>query len=109
LQARVAAFLASRADVLKSKLLSLVAQKAADDPFKKVKKMIKDLIFKLMEEAREEAEAKGWCDTEMTTNKQTRDKKSADIESQGRDRRAICRDCQTHTGHQRPPGCYKGD
>jgi len=81
LQARVAAFLASRADVLKSKLLSLVAQKAADDPFKKVKKMIKDLIFKLMEEAREEAEAKGWCDTEMTTNKQTRDKKSADIES----------------------------
>jgi hypothetical protein len=81
LQERVAAFLASRADVLKSKLLSLVAQKAADDPFKKVKKMIKDLIFKLMEEAREEAEAKGWCDTEMTTNKQTRDKKSADIES----------------------------
>merc|ERR1719399_1145778 len=81
LQARVAAFLASRADVLKSKLLSLVAQKAADDPFKKVKKMIKDLVFKLMEEARQEAEAKGWCDTELTTNKQTRDKKSADIES----------------------------
>merc|ERR1719359_463133 len=81
LQARVAAFLASRADVLKSKLLSLVAQKAADDPFKKVKKMIKDLIFKLMEEAREEAEHKGWCDTELTTNKQTRDKKTADVES----------------------------
>jgi CHASE3 domain sensor protein len=81
LQERVAAFLASRADVLKSKLLSLVAQKAADDPFKKVKKMIKDLIYKLMEEAREEAEHKGWCDTELTTNKQTRDKKSADIES----------------------------
>merc|ERR1719217_115351 len=42
LQARVAAFLASRADVLHSKLLSLVVQKAEDDPFKKVKKMIKD-------------------------------------------------------------------
>merc|ERR1719420_287817 len=65
LQERVAAFLASRADVLKSKRLSLVAQKAGDDPFKKVKKMIKDLIFKLMEEAREEAEHKGWCDTEL--------------------------------------------
>jgi len=39
-QRRVAAFLASRADVLKSQLLSLVAQKAADDPFKKVLKMI---------------------------------------------------------------------
>jgi len=81
LQARVAAFLASRADILHSKLLSLVAQKAEDDPFKKVKKMIKDLVYKLMEEAREEAEHKGWCDTELTTNKQTRDKKSADIES----------------------------
>merc|ERR1719321_1917244 len=80
-QARVAAFLASRADVLHSKLLSLVAQKAEDDPFKKVKKMIKDLVYKLMEEAREEAEHKGWCDTELTTNQQTRDKKSADIES----------------------------
>jgi len=81
LQARVAAFLASRADVLHSKLLSLVAQKAEDDPFKKVKKMIKDLVYKLMEEAREEAEHKGWCDTELTTNQQTRDKKSADVES----------------------------
>merc|ERR1719272_1406088 len=80
-QARVAAFLASRGDVLKSRLLSLVAQKVADDPFKKVKKMIKDLIYKLMEEAREEAEHQGWCNTELTTNKQTRDKKSADIES----------------------------
>merc|ERR1719310_2152446 len=80
-QERVAAFLASRGDDLKSKLLSLVAQKVADDPFKKVKKMIKDLIYKLMEEAREEAEHKGWCDTELTTNKQTRDKKSADVES----------------------------
>merc|ERR1719261_361142 len=81
LQERVAAFLASRGDDLKSKLLSLVAQKLADDPFKKVKKMIKDLIYKLMEEARQEAEHKGWCDTELTTNKQTRDKKSADVES----------------------------
>merc|ERR1719389_1323164 len=58
LQVRVAAFLANRADVLHSKLLSLIAQKAEDDPFKKVKKMIKDLIYKLMEEAREEAEHK---------------------------------------------------
>merc|ERR1719198_61952 len=33
--------------------------------------MIKDLIVKLMEEATEETEHKGWCDTEMTSNKQT--------------------------------------
>merc|ERR1719388_267581 len=41
--------------------------------------MIKDLIVKLMEEATAEAEQKGWCDTELTTNKQTRDSKSADV------------------------------
>merc|ERR1719235_2499386 len=80
-QDQVAAFLANRGEVLKSKLLSLLAQKVADDPFKKVKKMIKDLVYKLMEEARQEAEHKGWCDTELTTNKQTRDKKSADVEA----------------------------
>merc|ERR1719161_3139405 len=33
--------------------------------------MIKDLIVKLMEEATAEAEHKGWCDTELTTNEQT--------------------------------------
>merc|ERR1719498_2358312 len=41
--------------------------------------MIKDLISKLMEEATSEAEHKGWCDTELTTNKQTRDKKTAEV------------------------------
>merc|ERR1719434_257000 len=34
--------------------------------------MIKDLIVRLMEEANEEAEHKGWCDTELSTNEQTR-------------------------------------
>merc|ERR1719217_797453 len=41
--------------------------------------MIKDLISKLMEEATSEAEHKGWCDTELTTNKQTRDKKTSEV------------------------------
>merc|ERR1719409_353436 len=41
--------------------------------------MIKDLIVKLMEEATSEAEHKGWCDTELTTNKQTRDKKTSEV------------------------------
>merc|ERR1719263_2264410 len=41
--------------------------------------MIKDLIVKLMEEATAETEAKGFCDTELTTNKQTRDKKTSEV------------------------------
>ena len=42
----------------------------ADDPFKKVKNMIKDLIVRVMEEANKEAEHKGWCGTELSTNEQ---------------------------------------
>merc|ERR1719274_481741 len=38
--------------------------------------MIKDMIQKLMQEATEEAEHKGFCDTELTMNKQTRDSKT---------------------------------
>merc|ERR1719263_2669196 len=51
------------------------------DPFKKVSKMIKDLIVKLMEEANEEAEHKGWCDAELSTNKQTRDSKTDEADA----------------------------
>lgn len=79
LQERISMFLADRATKIDSRLLSLVSQRVAVDPFNKVKKMIKDLISKLMEEATGETEHKGWCDTELSTNKVTRDAKSADI------------------------------
>merc|ERR1719321_1776315 len=55
--------------------------RVSEDPFKKVKKMIKDLIVKLMEEANEEAEHKGWCDTELSTNEQTRKEKTEAVET----------------------------
>merc|ERR1719487_2043615 len=80
-QKNVAAFLQGRAAALQSRVLSLVAAKVSADPFEKVKKMIKDLIVRLMEEAGEEAEHKGWCDTELATNKQTREAKSAEVET----------------------------
>merc|ERR1719380_121056 len=80
-KARVVSFLKSRAKELNSRVLSTLATRAQDDPFKKVKKMIKDLIVKLMEEANEEAEHKGWCDTELSTNEQTRKEKTEAVET----------------------------
>ena len=43
--------------------------------------MVKDLIVRLMEEANEEASHKGWCDTELSTNEQTRKEKTAAVET----------------------------
>jgi len=43
--------------------------------------MTKDLIVRLMEEANEEAEHKGWCDTELATNEQTRREKTEAVET----------------------------
>jgi chromosome segregation ATPase len=80
-QKNVAAFLQHRAEELQSRVLSLVATKVAEDPFAKVRKMIKDLIVRLMEEANEESEHKGWCDTELGTNKQTRETKAQQVET----------------------------
>merc|ERR1719454_705973 len=65
-----------RSKVLNSRLLSALAVRVEADPFKKIKKLIKDLITKLLEEANEEATHKGWCDVELGTNKQTRREKS---------------------------------
>jgi len=62
-------------------VLMALAMHVAEDPFTKVKVMIKDLIVKLMEEASEEAEHKGWCDTEMAANKQVRNEKTAAVET----------------------------
>jgi len=78
---RVAAYLHDQANKLDSRILSALAVRADEDPFKKVKKMIKDLITKLLEEANEEAEHKGWCDTELSTNEQTRNEKTTAVEA----------------------------
>jgi len=79
--AKVAAFLQKKSNSIGSHILALIATKAGEDPFIKVKQMIKDLIVKLMEEAAEEAEHKAWCDTELSSNEQTRKEKTAAVES----------------------------
>merc|ERR1740122_819907 len=78
---KAAVFLSTRASELNSRLPSTVASRVSADPFRKVKKMIKDLITRLMEEANEEAEHKGWCDTELSTNEQTRKEKTEAVET----------------------------
>jgi len=79
-QQKTAFYLEEQAKRLNSRVLSALAVKVTDDPFGKVKKMIKDLIVRLMEEANEEAEHKGWCDTELSTNEQTRKEKTESVQ-----------------------------
>merc|ERR1719217_906750 len=67
--------------MMHSRVLSAIALRVASDPFAKIKKMIKDLIIKLMEEANEEASHKGWCDMELATNKQTREQKTEAVQT----------------------------
>lgn len=77
---KAVAFLQDRAKKTGSQYLAVVAEHMAADPFVKVKKMIKDLIVKLMEEANAEADGKAYCDTELGTNKMTREDKQAEVE-----------------------------
>jgi len=80
MQTKVASFLNDQATRIHSRVLSALAIRVADDPLRKVKQMIKDLIVRLMEEANQEAEKKGWCDTELKGNEMTRDEKTARVE-----------------------------
>jgi chromosome segregation ATPase len=78
-QDEVAEFLAHKATELNSKMLSMLAEHAAADPFVKVRKMIKDMIIRLTEEAAQESEHKGWCDGELGANKLQRESKTEDV------------------------------
>jgi uncharacterized protein YoxC len=79
----VVAYLQHNANSLNSRNLNLLAEQistlAMADPFAKVKKMIDTMITKLLEEANEEADHKGWCDKEMGVNAQTRDGKTEEV------------------------------
>jgi len=80
LKSRVAAFLSIKSKELNSRILSVLATHVDADPFKKVIKMIKDLITKLQEEAAAEASHKEWCDNELSSNEQTRKEKTEQVE-----------------------------
>jgi hypothetical protein len=80
-RARLTLYLQNQAQVLNSRVLSMVAARAEADPFAKVKTMIKDLIARLMEEASQESDHKGWCDAELSTNEQVRKEKTEKVET----------------------------
>merc|ERR1719262_759118 len=71
-QDRVLEMIRDKGMKLKSPVLSSLAMKIAADPFVKVKKLIQELIEKLVTEAADEASQKGFCDTELAKATSTR-------------------------------------
>jgi DNA repair exonuclease SbcCD ATPase subunit len=51
-----------------------------EDPFEKVKSMIKDMLEKLMQEANKDAEHNAFCESEMTKSTESHASKSADLQ-----------------------------
>jgi len=78
---RVRDFITSESKRLHSHQLALLAQKLVADPFGKVKKMIDDMITRLLNEANEDAQHEGFCDKEIGKSKVTRNKLSEDIDA----------------------------
>merc|ERR1719163_445576 len=77
---RMAAYLKDQAARSGSRVLSMIAQRATADPFSKVKKMIRDLVTRLEEQASEEVAHKGWCDKEVKENGQVRKTRTAAVD-----------------------------
>jgi DNA repair exonuclease SbcCD ATPase subunit len=78
---RVIALLKSKSSQLDSPVLAALATKAAADPFVKIKKLIQELIERLLQEAADEANHKGWCDKEFGKAKQSRAMKAEAVKT----------------------------
>merc|ERR1719247_922946 len=66
-------FLSSKGKQIKSTLLTALVSQIATNPFKKITKLIQELIERLLQEAANEANQKGWCDKALADATQRRD------------------------------------
>merc|ERR1719161_2664354 len=69
----VMALLRKQGMALHSTMLTSLASQIAADPFAKIKKLIQELIERMLQEAANEANQKGWCDKAIGDAEQKRD------------------------------------
>jgi len=78
-QALILDILKKKSQELKSKDLAMLVNKIKADPFAKIRKLIQEMIEKLLQEAADEANHKGWCDKEISKSTESRDLKVAEV------------------------------
>merc|ERR1719421_387057 len=76
----IISLLKGKGQELKSTLLTSLASRIAADPFAKIKKLIQELIERLLQEAANEANQKGWCDKAMADATQKRTYAANEVE-----------------------------
>jgi len=69
----VMALLRKEGMALHSTMLTALASQIAADPFAKIKKLIQELIERMLQESANEANQKGWCDKALGDAEQKRD------------------------------------
>jgi len=77
----IMSLLKGKGEELHSTLLTSLAARIAADPFAKIKKLIQELIERLLTEAANEANQKGWCDKATADATQKRQYAADEIES----------------------------
>jgi len=76
---RAVALLQAASSKLRSSTLSSVADSVSKDPFVKIKKLIQNLIQRLLDEAKAEATKNGFCNTELGKAYKERDTRFANV------------------------------